>query len=58
MVEFESLEERIEEYVDVIEESIDVDVDKKAIGQSKGCAKCGICQLSVHNFEKHIVEAH
>ena len=30
MVEFESLEEDIEEYVDVIEESIDVDVDKKS----------------------------
>ena len=30
MVEFESLEEEIEEYVDVIEESIDVDVDKKS----------------------------
>ena len=30
VVEFESLEERIEEYVDVIEESIDVDVDKKS----------------------------
>ena len=29
MVEFERLEEDIEEYVDVMEESIDVDVDKK-----------------------------
>ena len=30
VVEFESLEEDIEEYVDVMEESIDVDVDKKS----------------------------
>ena len=36
VVEFESLEEDIEEYVDVMEESIDVDVDKKGNRSFKG----------------------
>ena len=30
MVEFERMEEDIEEYINVMEESIDVDVDKKS----------------------------
>ena len=38
------MEEDFEENINVMvcqEESIDVDVDKKAINHSKACAKCG-----------------
>ena len=31
---------------------------RKAIGHSKACAKCRICQRNVHGFRKHMVEAH
>ena len=36
VVEFERMEEDIEEYINVMEESIDVDVDKKGNRSSKG----------------------
>ena len=44
VVDHKRMEEDFEENIDVMvcqEESIDVDVDKKAINHSKACAKCG-----------------
>jgi hypothetical protein len=31
---------------------------RKAIGHSRACAKCRICQMNVNNFRKHMVKAH
>ena len=58
VVEFESLEEDIEEYVDVMEESIDVDIDEEGNQSFKACAKCRICLMNVHNLRKHMVKTH
>ena len=58
VVEFERMEEDIEEYINVMEENIGVDIDEEGNQSFKACAKCRICLMNVHNLRKHMVKTH